>query len=233
MRRRGPCSLCLVLLVSCGGARGAGGGSTDSPKPFLLPARAAFGVALPCVNVQSPSALRLGDEWLLVSEAGPVLTLEVTSDTPDQVCEADEEQHGATLEALDAEPIRRPEDGAPYARCSERSGLFGSHGVLPPESRGQLLVVRRSALEGSNPSVVRDVTAFDPPPPTDAPYIGLDADGDGLANWLLTERSTESSASYPAGVVGGYDCQEVYRLEAGAWHRVFRQCRHRCEPVTY
>ncbi|MEM9693973.1 MAG: hypothetical protein AAGA56_15605 [Myxococcota bacterium] len=227
-------ALLLTAIGACGppspsrsGARGAG-----SDGPLILIAREASGVSLPCVHVRGPGPLPRGQAWTIVSEAGPVIGVEVTASERGQTCGTADEEHVGRLENLAVPPRVDPGGGA-YARCGERTGIKGSHRSLPQAS-GLLLAVRSDAIDTTRARVVRGPQSFSPPPRFDGTYEGLDTDGDGLADWFVGEISGPvADGRYPAGVIGGELCQEVHRRVAGVWQPVFRRCRERCEVVTY
>jgi hypothetical protein len=151
---------------------------------------------------------------------------------PDETCDRREVEHRVLMADLSATPHVRPEDGAGYARCTERDGLRGSHESIEGVGPDYLLVVREGAIDLASARVVRDPSAFVPTSTFDGGFSGVDTSGDGKADWVLGEQTERREDDYPMGVAGGYDCQETRRLEGGAWRLAFRACRHRCELVT-
>jgi len=213
-----------ILLASCAGA-----------PPPIVSGYAACGVALPCYNVESPGRIAEGARYTAVDEEGLLQTVEVTRSGRDESCRASSNPVFAiVLEDLTAEPMVSA-GGETYARCTDTSGLFGSHAV-GRNPQGVVLLVSEQIHLGEGARVLRPLHEdLDPPPPSDHPFVALDADGDGAPDHLVFTygRATDTSDPDHEALAFSTSCLDVYALTAGAWSRLYSECAESCEPVTY
>lgn len=213
-----------VLLAACGGA-----------PPPIVDGYAAYGVALPCYNVLSPGRIAEGARYTAVDEEGPLQLVEVTRSGRDESCRASSDPVFAiNFEDLTAEPMVS-EGGETYARCIDTSGLFGSHAV-GRNPQGIVLLVSEEIPLAEGARVLRPLHQdLDPPPPSDHPFVALDADGDGAPDHLVFTHGKPADTYDPdhEDMLFDTSCWDVYALAAGAWTRLYSECAESCEPVTY
>jgi hypothetical protein len=214
-----------ALLGACAGA----------PPPPIVHGQAAYGVALPCYHVESPGRITEGTRYTAVDEQGLLQMVEVTRSGRDETCSASSEPEFAiTFEDLEAEPMISEAD-QPYARCTDSSGLFGSHAV-GRNPKGVVLLVSDKIPLAHHARVLRPLHGdLDPPPPSDHPFVALDADGNGAPDHLLFYhgKATETRDPDHDDMHFSTSCLDVYALAAGAWSQLYSACAESCEPVTY
>jgi hypothetical protein len=218
--------LIVLLLTACAGA----------PPPPIVIGHAASGVALPCYNVHSPGHIPEGRRYTAVDEQGLLQTVEVTRSALDEPClAADEPEYAICFEDLTAEPMIAEGSGRAYARCTDTSGLFGSHAVGRPPHGVVLLVSEDLALD-DRARVLRPLhDKVDPPTPSDHPFEALDADGDGTPDHLVFTHGKITDTSDPdhPALAFGTSCLDVFALVDGAWQQLYSACAESCQPVTY
>jgi hypothetical protein len=216
----------VALLSACGGA----------PPPPMVTGDVASGVALPCYHVISPGQIPMGRRYRAVDEQGLLQTVEVTRSELDEPClAADEPSYAICFEDLSAQPMIAEGSGQAYARCTDTSGLFGSHAVgrVP---QGVVLLVAEDFALGNGARVLRPLhNDLLPPPPSDHPFVALDADGDGAPDHLVFTHGVATDTRDPdhSDLHFGSSCLDVYALVHGAWSQLYSACAETCQPVTY